>query len=62
MAVGDSFTPECRSAYVRRALAVSIVTYSGSVDCSALAARNASFVGFLCRSNTFRNAELRPST
>jgi hypothetical protein len=25
-----------------------------NVDCSALAARNASFVGFLCRSNTFR--------
>lgn len=30
MAVGDNFTPECRSAYVRRALAVSIVTYRGS--------------------------------
>jgi hypothetical protein len=37
MAVGDSFTPECRSAYVRRALAVSIVTYSGSKPRSMVA-------------------------
>lgn len=37
MAVGDSLTPECRSAYVRRALAVSIVTYRGSKPRSIVA-------------------------
>ena len=37
MAVGDNLTPECRSAYVRRALAVSIVTYRGSKPRSIVA-------------------------